>query len=65
MGVPDPTKELVNKKGIRLDGRKTLYCALGDWLPVGCGLLLLGYLAATAVVVWRRTKERLGGTKVK
>lgn len=22
MGVPDPTKELVNKKGIRLDGRK-------------------------------------------
>lgn len=23
MGVPDPTKELVNKKGIRLDGRKT------------------------------------------
>ena len=22
MGVPDPTKEMVNKKGIRLDGRK-------------------------------------------
>jgi apolipoprotein N-acyltransferase len=48
---------------VKLDGRKTLYCALGDWLPIGCGLLLLGYMIATAVMVWRRTKERLEGVK--
>jgi apolipoprotein N-acyltransferase len=46
---------------VPLDGRTTIYAALGDWLAIGCGLLTAGYLAATTVVVFRRTRSRLGG----
>jgi apolipoprotein N-acyltransferase len=44
---------------VPLDGRRTLYAAWGDWLPLGSLFLTLGYLAATSVVIFRRTRERL------
>jgi len=47
---------------VPLDSRKTLYAGWGDWLPKLSGFLTLGYLAATGIVVLRRTRERLGGT---
>jgi apolipoprotein N-acyltransferase len=45
---------------VSIDGRSTVYVAWGDWLPRLCGLLLVGYVAATVMLVFRRTRERLG-----
>jgi apolipoprotein N-acyltransferase len=45
---------------VKFDGRRTQYAAWGDWLPIGSGLITIGFMGATAVVVFRRTRERLG-----
>jgi apolipoprotein N-acyltransferase len=45
---------------VSLDGRKSLYCAWGDWLPILSGLITLGFIGSTTVAVFRRTRERLG-----
>jgi apolipoprotein N-acyltransferase len=47
---------------VKLDGRRTLYVASGDWLPIASGLVTFGFMGSTAVVVFRRTRERLGAT---
>ncbi len=52
MGVPDPTKEMVNKKGIRLDGRK-----INEIRPVTIEAGILHRADGSAYLEW-------GGNKV-
>ena len=52
MGVPDPTKEMVNKKGIRLDGRK-----VNEIRPISIEAGVLHRADGSAYLEW-------GGNKV-
>ncbi|MEA3190778.1 MAG: exosome complex component [Thermoplasmata archaeon] len=51
MGVPDPTKELVNKKGVRLDGRKA-----NDIRPIHIEAGVLHRADGSAYLEWGSNK---------